>query len=41
MKVLAEGGYSGTVICETPLLDLDALTMMREYGAELGKRKAR
>jgi deoxyribonuclease-4 len=31
MKFLAENGYSGTVICETPKLDIDALTMMREY----------
>jgi len=38
MKVLAENGYSGTVICETPMLDLDAVLMMREY--ESAKRKA-
>jgi deoxyribonuclease-4 len=31
MKVLAENGYSGTVICETPKLDLDALVMQKEY----------
>jgi deoxyribonuclease-4 len=31
MKVLAENGYSGTVICETPKLDVDALAMMRQY----------
>ncbi len=31
MKVLAEGGYSGTIICETPKLDIDASVMMREY----------
>jgi deoxyribonuclease-4 len=31
MKVLAENGYSGTVICETPQLDFDALTLMKEY----------
>jgi deoxyribonuclease-4 len=31
MKVLAENGYSGTVICETPKLDIDALIMMREF----------
>ncbi|NYZ74105.1 TIM barrel protein [Candidatus Micrarchaeota archaeon] len=31
MKVLAENGYSGTVICESPKLDLDALTMKAEY----------
>jgi deoxyribonuclease-4 len=31
MKVLAENGYSGTVICETPKLDTDALIMKSEY----------
>jgi deoxyribonuclease IV len=31
MKLLAENGYSGTVICETPKLDMDALTMQKEY----------
>ncbi|VVC04119.1 endonuclease 4 [Candidatus Bilamarchaeum dharawalense] len=31
MKVLAENGYSGTVICETPKLDLDALLLKKEY----------
>jgi deoxyribonuclease IV len=31
MKVLAENGYSGTVICETPKLEIDALAMMREF----------
>ncbi|MDD5171441.1 MAG: TIM barrel protein [Candidatus ainarchaeum sp.] len=31
MKVLAENGYSGTVICESPKLDIDALTMKAEY----------
>ncbi len=31
MKVLAENGYSGTVICESPKLDIDALKMKKEY----------
>jgi deoxyribonuclease-4 len=31
MKVLAENGYAGTVICETPRLELDALVMQKEY----------
>ncbi len=31
MKLLAENGYAGTVICETPKLDLDALLMQKEY----------
>jgi deoxyribonuclease-4 len=31
MKVLAENGYSGTIICETPEIDVDALKMMGEY----------
>jgi len=30
MKVLKENGYSGTIICETPKLDIDAITM-RDY----------
>jgi len=34
MKVLVENGYSGTVICETPRLDIDALALMREYTAK-------
>lgn len=33
VKVLAENGYSGTVICETPKLDIDALTMKAGYDA--------
>lgn len=40
MKVLAENGYSGTIICETPMLDMDATIMMKEYRAEMQKRKA-
>jgi deoxyribonuclease-4 len=31
MKVLAENGYSGTVICETPKLEADSLLMKREF----------
>lgn len=38
MKVLAENGYSGTVICESPRLDIDALKMKKEY--ERLRRKA-
>ncbi|MCI0503864.1 TIM barrel protein [Candidatus Micrarchaeota archaeon] len=41
MKVLAESGYSGTVICETPKLDIDALTLMREYESAMGRKGAR
>jgi len=37
MKVLAENGYSGTVICETPKLDQDALVMQKEYRRLGGK----
>ncbi len=36
MKVLAESGYSGTVICETPKLDIDALTLQREFDSRVG-----
>jgi deoxyribonuclease-4 len=31
MKVLSENGYAGTVICETPQIDIDALKMKAEY----------
>jgi len=31
MKLLAENGYSGTIICESPQIDLDALKMQKEY----------
>ena len=31
MKVIADNGYSGTIICETPKPDIDALTMQAEY----------
>lgn len=31
MKVLAENGYSGTVICETPKIDLDAMKLRDTY----------
>ena len=31
MKMLAESGYRGTVICETPKMDFDAQTMKAEF----------
>lgn len=31
VKVLAENGYSGTVICETPQIEVDALKMQTTY----------
>lgn len=31
MKVLKEQGYKGTIICETPNLDIDAITMQKYY----------
>jgi deoxyribonuclease-4 len=31
MQVLVEQGYSGTIICETPKLDADALILQKEY----------
>ena len=31
MKVVAENGYSGTIICESPKLEEDALIMQNEY----------
>jgi deoxyribonuclease-4 len=36
MEVLAENGYCGTVICESPKLDIDALLMQKEYAARRG-----
>ncbi len=37
MKVLAENGISGNIICESPKLDIDALIMQREYEKQLKK----
>ncbi len=37
MKVLAENGIGGTIICETPKLDIDALVMQKEYEKNLEK----
>ena len=31
LKLCAEQGYDGTIICESPLLDQDALKMQRAY----------
>lgn len=31
MKIITENGYSGTIICETPKLDIDALVLQEEY----------
>jgi len=31
-EVVAENGYSGTIICETPMLDRDAVRMKRMFG---------
>ncbi|MDD5317862.1 MAG: TIM barrel protein [Candidatus ainarchaeum sp.] len=36
-EVLVENGYSGTVVCETPMLDMDSRKMRRIY-EEAGKR---
>ena len=38
MKVLAENGYSGTVICETPKLDMDSLLMKKEFERAVGAK---
>ncbi len=40
MKVLAENGYSGTVICESPRLDFDALLMQEEYASRIARQVA-
>lgn len=39
MEVLAEQGYSGTIICESPNLDIDALKMQEHYIKILGNKK--
>ena len=39
MKLLAENGYSGTVICETPNIDIDALKMKAIYQIQKLKLK--
>ncbi|MFA5077796.1 MAG: deoxyribonuclease IV, partial [Candidatus Micrarchaeia archaeon] len=31
IKVIAENGYSGTIICESPKIEIDALLMQKEY----------
>lgn len=31
LKVIKENGYGGTIVCETPKLDIDALIMQKEY----------
>ncbi len=36
MQVLAENGYRGTVICESPQIDIDALKMKAEYERCMG-----
>ncbi|MEM3362308.1 MAG: TIM barrel protein [Candidatus Anstonellaceae archaeon] len=33
LEVLKEGGYSGTIICESPLLEKDALILKKEFEA--------
>jgi deoxyribonuclease IV len=41
MKVVAENGYSGTIICESPKIEEDALVLQKEYLkniARLGKK---
>lgn len=35
MKVVAELGYSGTIICESPKIEMDALLMQKEYEKNL------
>lgn len=43
LRVVAENGYSGAIICETPKLDMDAQKMQKIYerlrGEEDGKKK--
>lgn len=38
MKVLVENGYAGTIICESPKLDFDAIKMQEEY--QLQRKKS-
>ncbi len=35
MEVLVENGFAGTIICETPRLESDALIMQKEYQIQL------
>jgi endonuclease IV len=37
MKMLAEQGYGGTIICETPKLDYDAQKMQNEYQKHISR----
>ena len=39
MKMLAENGYSGTIISESPIIELDALKMKEEYEKQLKAKK--
>ncbi len=39
MKVLAENDYCGTIICETPKLDIDALILQKEYEKYINSKK--
>ncbi|MFH1221584.1 MAG: TIM barrel protein [Candidatus Micrarchaeota archaeon] len=40
LKVLAENGYGGTIICETPKIDFDAQLMKRMYEQQVKKHGA-
>jgi len=40
-ELLAENGYSGTIICESPMLDMDARKMKRIYEEALKKEGGR
>lgn len=39
IEVLIEQGYSGTIICETPQIDLDAIKMQKYYKRLRGRKK--
>ncbi|MFA6530716.1 MAG: TIM barrel protein [Candidatus Micrarchaeia archaeon] len=41
LNVLAENGYSGTIICETPKIELDSLKMKKEYENILKEKKTK
>jgi len=40
-ELISENGYAGTIICESPMLDIDARKMKRIYEEELMKREER
>jgi len=38
LRVIVENGYSGTIICETPQIDIDAQNMQKKYNKMVNKK---